>query len=142
MQYLKKQVSQLHLSCFVKRTVQFSQFLGAQTAQNRFSAKDKAYQQDYLCLPSLSETLNNEMHYLSSFTGLMKDIRMWSKMAEGKGPKPPLFKYHNFYCSATYLKRQPSKGEGTKNASIRLYTYLQTKEKDVCESLGKRGGGG
>ena len=47
----------------------------------------------YLCLPSLLETLNNEMHFLSSFTGLMKDKRKWSKMAKGKGLKPPLFKY-------------------------------------------------
>ena len=70
----------------------------------------------HLCLPSLSETLNNEMHCLSSFTGLNKNIHMWSKMAKGKGPKSPLFEYHNFYCSATYLKRQPRKGEGTKNA--------------------------
>ena len=58
--------------------------------KNLFPSKYSVYA---FVITSLSETLNNEMHCLSSFTGLMKDMHMWSKMAKGKGPKPPVFKY-------------------------------------------------
>ena len=78
------------------------------------------------------------MHCLSWFTGLMKDIHMWSKMAKGKGPKPPVFKYHNFYCSATHLKRQPSKGEGTKNAKCNgMAVTLQPHHRKCISFQGK-----
>ena len=55
---------------------------------------------------------------------LSKRYTIWSKMAKGKSPKPPLFQYQHSIVWKTYLKYQPSKGERTKNAKTKLYIFI------------------
>ena len=70
---------------------------------------------------------------------LSKKYTIWSKMAMGKGPKPPLFKSQHSIVWKTYFKYQPSKGEGTKNAKTKLYILMYKLDNNTYQrGRGKR----
>ena len=70
----------------------------------------------YAFLPSQTYQLMRCIAWTRLLGSLSKRYTIWSKMAKGKSPKPPLFQYQHSIVWKTYFKYQPSKGEGTKNA--------------------------
>ena len=78
----------------------------------------------YAFLPSQTYQLMRCIAWARLLGSLWKRYTIWSKMAKGKSPKPPLFQYQHSIVWKTYFKYQPSKGEGTKNAKTKLYIFI------------------
>ena len=78
----------------------------------------------YAFLPSKTYQLMRCIAWARLLGSLSKRYTIWSKMAKGKSPKPPLFQYQHSIVWKTYFKYQPSKGEGTKKAKTKLNIFM------------------
>ena len=103
---------------------------GDENGMNPFSAYDVRaeiqYKWNYVYafLPSQTYQLMRCIAWARLLGSLSKRYTIWSKMAKGKSPKPPLFQYQHSIVWKTYFKYQPSKGEGTKHAKTKLYIFM------------------